>query len=83
MLDLAKMMGQGNTEAIKYMHRCIEHYVGTPTRGVTLRPQRKWDGTKDYKFVIDDRSDSDYTKDPGTRKLVTGTRVSVNGSPTQ
>ena len=81
--DLAKMMGQGNNEAIKAMHRCIEHCMGTPTYGVTLQPQGIWDGTKDYNFVISGRSDLDYAKGPGTRTSVTGTRVSVKRAPTQ
>ena len=81
--DLAKMMGRGSSEAIEAMHRVMEHCVGTPNRGVTLRPEGSWDGTKDYKFIISGRSDSDYVKDPDTRKLVSGTRVSVNGAPTQ
>jgi len=80
--DLAKMMGRGSSEAIKAMHRVMEHCVGTPNRGVTLRPVGSWDGSKDFKFIISGRSDSDYAKDPDTRRSVTGTRVSVNGAPT-
>ena len=81
--DLAKMTGAGNNKAIKEMHRLMEHYVGTPTRGVTLRPEGSWDGTKNHTFIISGRSDSDYAKYPDTRKLMSGTRVSVNGAPTQ
>ena len=57
--DLAKMMGRGSNEAIKAMHRVMEHCVGTPTRGVTLQPEGSWDGTKDYNFIISGQSDSD------------------------
>ena len=81
--DLAKMMGQGNYKSIETMHSCMEHCVGTSNCGITLRPQGKWDDTKAYEFVISGRSDSDYAKDPDTRHLVTVTRVSVNGAPTQ
>ena len=81
--NLANMMGEGNNKAIKVIHRLVGHYVGTPNRGVTLLPEGSWDGTKDYKFIISRRSDADYAKDPDTRKLVSGTRVSVNGAPTQ
>ena len=83
MRNLAKMMGKGNDNSIKVMHRCIQHCVGTPTRGVTLRPQGNWDGTKDYKFVINSRSYSDYAKNPDTIKSMTGTRVLVNGASTK
>ena len=77
------MMGQGSNATIKAMHRVIEYCVGTPNRGVTLRPVGSWNGSKDFKFIISGRSDSDYAKDPDTRRSVTGTRVSVNGAPTQ
>jgi hypothetical protein len=80
--DSAKMMGQGNFKSLEAMHRCMEYCVATANRGVTLRPQGNWDGTRDFKFVISGRSDSDYAKDPDTRHSVTGTRVSVNGAPT-
>ena len=40
-------MDEGNNEAIKAIHRRREHCVGTPTCGVTLRPEGSWDGTKD------------------------------------
>ena len=83
MRDLAKKMGKGGDNYIKAMYRCMEHCMGTPTHGVTLQPQGKWDGTKDYKFVISGRYDSDYAKNPDTRKSVTGTGVSVKGAPIQ
>ena len=80
--NLAKVMGQDNKEAIKAMHRLMDNCVDTPNRGVTLRPEGSWDHTKDYKFVISSRPDSDYVKDPDTRTLVSGTRISVNGAST-
>ena len=81
--NLAKMMGKDNCAAVNEMHRCTEYCVDTPTYGVTLWPQGNWDGTKDYKCVVSGRSDSDYAKDPDTRKFVIGTRASVNGAATQ
>ena len=50
--DLAKMMGKGNNKAIKAIHRLVEHCVGAPNCGVTLRLEGSWDGTKDYRFII-------------------------------
>ena len=81
--DMAKHMQDGHEAAIDAMHRTMEYCVGTPLRGLTLRPDTEWDGTKDFKFRISGRSDSDYAKDPETRRSVSGTRVSVNGSVTQ
>ena len=83
MRNLANIMGKGNDAAIKAMHRCMKHSMGTHDLGVTVQPQWNCDGTKDYKSAFSRRSDSDYTKDPDTRKLVSSTRVSVNGAATQ
>ena len=78
-----KLMGQGNYNASDVVHKCIEHCTGTPNRGMTLRHKINWYGTKEFKFVISERFDSDYAKDPVTRHSVTGTRASVNGIATQ
>ena len=49
MCNLAKIEGKGNDAAIKEMHKCMEHCVGTPNRGITLQPQGKRDlAFKDY-----------------------------------
>ena len=45
-----------------------------------ILPTTIWDGIKDFKFRISGRSDSDYAKDPETRRSVLGIRVSVHGS---
>ncbi len=41
----------------------------------------EWDGSRDFEFTIGGRSDLDYTKDPQTRKRVSGGRVLLNGAP--
>ena len=83
MRGMAKLMDQGNYAAVNAMHICMDHCVGTPNCEVTLRPQGSWDSTKDFKFVISGRSDSDYINDPNIRHAVIGTKVSVNGAVTQ
>ena len=36
--NLAKIMDKGDDTSIKALYRCMDHCVGTPNRGVTLRP---------------------------------------------
>ena len=80
--DLTKHMAEGTVEVRNAMHRAMEYIVGTPNRGVTLKPDCTWDGSKEFKFRISGRSDTDYAKDPDTRRSVTGVRTSINGSVT-
>ena len=79
---LTKHMQEGTVEVKNAMHGVMEYIVGTPNRGVTLKPECTWDGSKNFKFRISGRSDTDYAKDPDTRRSVTGVRTSFNGSVT-
>ena len=56
---------------IKALHRTMEYCVATPERGLLLKSARKWDGkSKDFKFRINGKVDSDYAKYPTTRRGV-------------
>ena len=50
--DLTKHMAEGTIEVKNAMHRVMEYLVATPNRGVTLKPDCKWNGSKDLKFKI-------------------------------
>jgi hypothetical protein len=58
---------------LKEMYRTMKYCVGTPNRGLFLKPTMKWD-TKDpnFEFEIKGRSDSDFTKDPERHRSVSG-----------
>ena len=43
----------------KAMETAMRYVVGTPERGLLLKPIGEWDGRKDYEFVISGCSDSD------------------------
>jgi hypothetical protein len=60
----------------------LAHYiVSTPERGLVLHPNRKWDGSKHFKFRIGARSDSNYASNTDDRRSVTGVRASLEGCP--
>ena len=80
--ELSRFMTNGASKAhTKAMHRVMEYCVTTPERGLTLQPDTEWDGDPEFKLTISGISDSDYAKDPETRKSVSGNSTFLNGSP--
>jgi hypothetical protein len=62
------------------MHQTMKYCVGSPERGLLLKPIGEWDGNPSYEFVITGRLDSDYAEDTDTRRSVSGTSTFLNGS---
>ena len=61
---------------------CVLKYsVDTVEQGLVLEPNRKWDGSQNHKFVISERSDLDYAKEPKDRRSVLGHVVYLEGVP--
>ena len=72
----------GATKAhLNEMYRAMRYCVGTPNRGLLLKPNAKWDGNPNYEFVVSGRSDSDYAKDPERRRSVSGYSTFLCGAP--
>jgi len=65
----------------KAMETVMRYVVGTPDHGLLLKPYGRWNGSKDFPFVISGRSDSDHAKCPDTRKSVTGYTAFLCGAP--
>ena len=65
---------------IAAMKRTMRYVVATPNRGLTLKPFGRWDGSKNYEFVIEGWSDSEYAKD-ASRRSVNGWSTFLNGAP--
>jgi hypothetical protein len=76
---LSQYMPGASLAHAKAMHRTMKYCVGSPERGLLLKPVGKWDGNPSYEFVITGRSDS--AKDTDTRRSVSGTSTFLNGSP--
>jgi hypothetical protein len=66
---------------MKEMYRCMNYCVKTPNRGKTLKPNAVWDGSRDFLFEVSGNSDSDFAKDPLTRRSVSGNSTFLNGAP--
>jgi hypothetical protein len=65
----------------KALNRLMEYLVFTKERGLYLQPNTQWDGDPEFEFTICGKSDSDYAKDPDTRRSVSGGIVYLNGAP--
>lgn len=79
--ELSKGMKVASWNHAKAMYRAMQYCISTKNRGLVLKPNREWDGNKDFKFVIKGRSDANYATDPETRKSVTGFTVFLEGAP--
>jgi hypothetical protein len=59
-------MGSATKLHLDAMFRMMKYISNTNERGLTLNPTRKWEGSKDLKFIINGRRDLDYAKDTQT-----------------
>jgi hypothetical protein len=55
--------------------------VETKDRGLLFKPDVKWNGDSEFKLVIRGILDSDFAKDPETRKSVSGNSTFLCGAP--
>ena len=79
--ELSRQCKIASQAHMKAMLRVMKHCSSTPKRGWYLKPERKWDGSKDFEFIISGNSDSDYAKCPDTRRSVSGWCVKLEGAP--
>jgi hypothetical protein len=63
------------------MKRVMEYCVATKNRGITLKPDQKWNGDPEFELIILGRSDSDFAKEPDTQKSVSGNSTFLCGAP--
>ena len=63
------------------MKQVMTYLTTMSEQGMMLQPDEKWDGSKDFEFEITVFLDSDFFKDPVTRKSVCGWAVFLKGAP--
>jgi hypothetical protein len=79
--ELSRFVSGATQEHMKAMCRTLNCCVGTPNRGLSLKPTMKWDGNPDFEFVVRGRSDSDFAKDPERQQSVSGHSTFLCGAP--
>jgi hypothetical protein len=78
--ECSRYGGRATKRHMDQMLRIMKHCVNTLTLGWMMSPDRKWSGEPTHNFVITGLSDSDYAKDPKTRRSVSGRVVKLEGS---
>ena len=79
--ELSRFMVGAAYAHMKAMYCVMTYCVGTPNRGLLLKPNQKWDGNPNFEFIITGRSDSDYAKDIEKRRSVSGYSTFLCGAP--
>jgi hypothetical protein len=79
--ELSRFMKEAAPAHMKAMYRAMQYCVAMPEQGLELKPSRKWDGNRDFQFVISGASDANFATDPSTRKSVSGYAVFLEDAP--
>ena len=79
--ELARYVSAPTKTHYKAMERCMEYCLATKNYGLELRPNVKWNGGKDLKFVIKGYADTSYAQHPESRKGASGNATTLNGAP--
>ena len=78
--DLSRWVSGASEKHVRAMYRVMRYCLGTPERGLVIKPNCRWNGSRDFEFEVTGISDSDYAKCPSTRKSVTGFSVFLCGA---
>jgi hypothetical protein len=78
--ELSKFMSGATLYQYTAMLNVMKFCLSTKNRGWLLKPDRTWNGSKDFKFRISGESDSDYNVDPDSRRSITGSITRLEGA---
>jgi hypothetical protein len=78
--ELSRFMTGATAAHLSAMYRVMKFCLATKDRGLTLRPNCKWDGSPDFEFVLEGESDSTYASDESA-KSVSGHGTFLCGAP--
>ncbi len=76
-----RMMSNAQQEHWKSLVHFLKYVTGTPDRGLTLAPNRIWNGDMNFELRIVGRSDSDYAANTDDQRGISGSRVFIEGAP--
>ena len=79
--ELSRFVSGPNEAHVKAMKRVMKYCVATPNRGLFMNPNTVWDGDPNFERTVNGQSDSDYAKNPDTKKSITGYGTFLNGAP--
>jgi hypothetical protein len=80
--ELSRFGSKPNEAHYKAMIRTMRYCTSTKDKGLVLKPNAKWDGKdKSHLFEVTGISDSDFAKDPESRKSISGWSVFLHGAP--
>lgn len=77
--ELSRCCGVAKKAHLKAMHRVMKFCVDNKNKGWMLKPKRRWDGRKGFKFEVAGWSDSNYAACVETRKSISGYCVELEG----
>jgi hypothetical protein len=78
---LSRHMHEATKDHYNAMLSVLKYSVDTVNQGLVLKPNKKWDGNQNHKFIISGCLDSDYAKEPKGRCSVSGHMVYLKGAP--
>jgi hypothetical protein len=78
---MSRYMASGSPKRIQAMLQNMTNLLQTEKRGLVLKPNAIWDGNPDFEFDVRGRSDSDFAKDPESRRTVSVYCIFLNVAP--
>jgi hypothetical protein len=79
--ELSRVAGRALLSHVMAMYQVMKYCCNTPGGGLLLTPTMRWDGSPMLLFEITGYSDSDWAKDPITRRSVSGWLTFLFDSP--
>ena len=79
--NCSRMMSNPQQQHWKPLTHLIKYVAGTPDRGLTLAPNRIWNGDMNFELRIMGRSDSDYAAITDDQRGISGSCVFIEGAP--
>eukprot|EP00977_Amphora_coffeiformis_P005907 scaffold1252_cov154-Amphora_coffeaeformis.AAC.1 len=80
--ELSRFGSKPNEAHYKAMIRAMRYCVSTKHLGLRLKPNKQWNPKdRNFLFEVTGTSDSDFAKDPETRRSVSGWAAFLNGAP--